>query len=56
MCSPLPLFFMKGKKHWLTVETEDDQLGFRLDKNNYERILDALEDKSGVDVEMIIEE
>ena len=51
-----PLFFMKGKKHWLTVEAGEDQLGLRLDKNNYDVILDALEDKSGLDVEMIIEE
>ena len=38
-----PLFFMKGKKHWLTLETEEDYLGLRLDKSNFEEILAAVD-------------
>ena len=38
-----PLFFMKGKKHWLTFETEEDYLALRLDKSNFEGILAAVD-------------
>ena len=38
-----PLFFMKGKKHWLTFETEEDYLGLRLDKSNFKEILAAVD-------------
>ena len=38
-----PLFFMKGKKHWLTFETEEGHPGLRLDKSNFEEILSAVD-------------
>ena len=38
-----PLFFMKGKKHWLTFETEEDRLALRLDKSNFKDILSAVD-------------
>jgi hypothetical protein len=47
----LPVFFMKGKKHWLTVRTERDSAVFRLNKNNYEQILRAFEVRSGQKVQ-----
>lgn len=56
------LFFSSGKKHWLTVEfegIEEQPAGYvyaQMDKNNYRRILSALEAGTGVDVEEIIEE
>ena len=34
---------MKGKKHWLTFETEEDYLGLRLDKSNFKEILAAVD-------------
>jgi hypothetical protein len=52
----LPLFFMKGKKHWLTVQTEGDYALLRLDKGNYKIILPAFEARSGVKVETVAEE
>ena len=38
-----PLFFMKGKKHWMTFETEEDRLALRLDKRNFKDILSAVD-------------
>jgi hypothetical protein len=58
----LPIFFMKGKKHWMTVLFEgvpDRPEGFvhlRLDKDNYRPILAAVEGQTGVKVERIEEE
>ncbi len=52
----LPLFFMKGKKHWLTVKTDTDYAVLRLDKNNYKVILPSFETKSGKKVETITED
>ena len=40
-----PLFFMKGKKHWLTFETGEDFLGLRLDKRNFKDILIAVDQR-----------
>jgi hypothetical protein len=47
-----PVFFLKGKKHWLTIQTADDYALLRLDKNNYQIVILALETKGGVDVEI----
>jgi len=55
------LLFSKGKKHWLTVEFKDVAQfpqGFvyvRLDKENYRRVLSALEAGTGLEIEEIIE-
>ena len=46
-----PVFFMKGTKHWLTVQSAEDFVVIRLDKNNYRLILPALETRSGKAVE-----
>jgi hypothetical protein len=47
-----PIFFMKGKKHWLTLQTAHDYALLRLDKNNYQIIILALETKAGIEVEV----
>jgi hypothetical protein len=52
----LPLFFMKGKKHWLTVTAGKDFAVLQLDKGNYKIILPALEARSGVKVETVAEQ
>lgn len=46
-----PIFFLKGKKHWLTVQTENDYAVLRLDKKNYEVICLSFEAHSGIPVE-----
>jgi len=35
-------FFLREKKHWLTLQTEDISARLRLDKGNYKAILEAL--------------
>jgi hypothetical protein len=52
----IPIFFMKGKKHWLTAVGDGDFALVRLDKNNYKLILPALEAKTGVKVETVADE
>ena len=47
-----PLFFMKEKKHWLTIQTENDFALLRLDNSNYQIVLLSLETKGGVKVEV----
>ena len=41
----IPIFFMKGKKHWYTIQTNEDFAVLRLDKNNYRQVTAALENK-----------
>ena len=42
----VPLFFMKGKKHWLTIRTiSEETIGFRLDKNNFDQVIAAIEER-----------
>jgi tetratricopeptide (TPR) repeat protein len=48
-----PIFFLKGKKHWLMVQTEDDYAVLRLDKNNYELVCLSFTAASDIDVELI---
>ncbi len=50
-----PVFFLKGKKHWLTIQTADDYALLRLDKNNYQIVLLALETRGGIEVEVQVE-
>ena len=52
----LPVFFMKGKKHWLTVRTKGNYALMQLDKGNYKIVLPAFEARSGVKVETVAEE
>ena len=53
----IPFYFMKGKKHWLSVsftgvpELPQDFIYMRLDKDNYLEILAALEAQTQVSVE-----
>jgi hypothetical protein len=42
-----PVFFMKGTKHWLTLQATGDYMMLHLDKNNYKSIVAALEARSG---------
>ena len=52
----LPVFFMKGKKHWLTLAAERDFAVLRLDKGNYKLVLPAVEMHTGRKVETVSEE
>lgn len=52
----LPVFFMKGKKHWLTLTSEKEFAVLRLDKSNYKLILPAVEVHTGKKVETVAEE
>ena len=52
----LPVFFMKGTKHWLTIAAEKDFAVLRLDKKNYKLILPAFEARTGKSVEAVAEE
>jgi hypothetical protein len=52
----LPVFFMKGKKHWLTIAVEKDFAVLRLDKKNYKLILPSFEARTGKRVETVAEE
>ena len=46
----IPLFFMKGKKHWLTIGGDGDFALMQLDKSNYKIILPAFEARTGHNV------
>jgi hypothetical protein len=46
----LPIFFMKSKKHWLTIKTANDFAILQLDKDNYKLILPTFETTTGVEV------
>ncbi len=47
-------FFLKEKRHWLTIQTQADMAVLRLDKKNYEDILTKL-DAKGITVETVEE-
>ncbi len=49
----LPFFFLKGKKHWLTIQTQGDYAVLKLDKKNYKFINAAFEGHSGIEVEFV---
>ena len=46
----LPIFFMKGKKHWLTIQAQGDYAILKLDKKNYKFINAAFGGHTGVKV------
>jgi hypothetical protein len=52
----IPIFFMKGKKHWLTIAGEHDFAVLRLDKKNYRLILPTFETRTGKRVETVADE
>lgn len=52
----LPVFFMKGKKHWLTIVGDGDVAVLQLDKTNYKLILPTLESRAKVTVETVGDE
>jgi hypothetical protein len=49
----IPLFFVKGKKHWLSIRAGEDFGVVRMEKENYTSIISALELRAGLDVEML---
>ena len=51
----IPIFFMKAKHHWLTLQGENDFAALRLSKKNYNLVIAAVESRTKVDVERIIE-
>lgn len=52
----LPVFFMKGKRHWLTIVGDGDVALLQLDKTNYKLILPTLESRAKVTVETVGDE
>ena len=51
--------FSKGKKHWLTIqygksEDRQDSVLLRLDNENYQLILSASEEQTGIQTDMIV--
>ena len=46
---------MKGKKHWLTFQSEKGDIALRLHKKNYLMILAAVDNKPGFELQRIIE-
>ena len=52
----LPIFFMKSKKHWLTIKTTNDFAILHLDKGNYKIILPTFETSTGKSVEKVADE
>ena len=52
----LPIFFMKGRKHWLTIKTANDFAILRLDKDNYKMILATFETTVGKKIETVGDE
>ena len=50
-----PLFLMKAKKHWLTLQAEGDHMALRLSKKNFALVIAAVEGQTGVSVERIEE-
>ena len=61
LLSPIA-FFMKGKKHWLTIQFEGvDSLpaGYvyaRLDKKTFQQVLAAIEAQLDIEIERIVEQ
>lgn len=51
----VPLFFMKKKRHWLTVKTKDDFAVIKLQKDNFRQILAEFETK-GVKIITVVED
>ena len=49
----IPVFFFKGKKHWLTVRTGQEFAILRLDKRDFRLIIAEFEARSGRQVELI---
>lgn len=45
-----PVLFLKGTKHWLTLEGHGEVMVLHLDKRDYDEVLSALERRSGIDV------
>lgn len=51
----VPFLFTKGKKHWLTFQSEGEHIALRLSKKNYLLILAAVEGQTGLKVDRIQE-
>ena len=54
-CPPLALL-SKGKKHWLTIQHGEEYTILKMDKKNYRQILAAVEARTGMKVNWIIED
>lgn len=54
-----PLLFTKSKKHFLTIQYKEGEKGefalLRLDKNNYQAVVAAVEAATGIKVENLID-
>ena len=44
----------KAKKHWLAVFRGEDETVFQLSKKNYSSIIEAVEAKTGMEVDVIV--
>jgi len=45
-----PLAFVKSTRHWLTIQSRDDFVVLRLDKDNYQLVIPAFETRTGLKV------
>ena len=52
----IPLSYMKGKKHWLTIQGDGDYVVLKLDKQIHRELIAAFEANSGVEVERLKDE
>lgn len=46
----VPLFFMKGTKHWLSLEGSSEFIVLRLDKDNFQSIVPEIQVRTGLTV------
>ena len=44
----------KGKKHWLAVFHGEEETVFQMSKKNYTRIIDAVEERVGQEVKVLV--
>ena len=51
----LPVFFMKSKKHWLTIQCSTHSTVVQLSKKNFQQVVAELESRAVLDVERILE-
>jgi hypothetical protein len=52
----IPIFFMKGKKHWLSIQAGSDYGVLRLDKSQMKVFIAAFESHTKVKIETVGEE
>ena len=49
----MPGFLIRGSRHWLTLQTRIQYVILRLEDDNFERIIQAIEARSGLKVDRV---